>query len=171
MAIARRYALRMTDKQPDYAPISSEAVPWESWGHAERFGVRFRHLTASRLGRDYHVGVALEELAPGKQTAPFHYHMLEEEHVFIFEGELTLRLGEERFLMKAGDYVCFPAARKVGHCLINEGSVTCRYLIIGENKPHEVSVYPDSNKVQVRWLDERYDRASQRDYWDGEGGG
>jgi len=102
VAIARRYALRMTDKQPDYAPISSEAVPWESWGHAERFGVRFRHLTASRLGRDYHVGVALEELAPGKQTAPFHYHMLEEEHVFIFEGELTLRLGEERFLMKPG---------------------------------------------------------------------
>ncbi len=29
-------------------------------------------------------------------------------------------------------------------------------------------VYPDSNKVSNRWLDERYDRASQKDYWDGE---
>ena len=106
----------MTDELPDYRPVSSEAVPGESWGHGERFGVRFRHLTASRLGRNYHVGVALEELEPGKQTAPFHYHMLEEEHVLILEGELCLRLGEERFRMKAGDYVCFPAGRKVGHC-------------------------------------------------------
>jgi uncharacterized cupin superfamily protein len=161
----------MADKQPDHAPISSEDVPWESWGRGERFGVRYRHLTASRVGRDYRVGVAIEELEPGRQTAPFHYHMLEEEHVLLLEGELTLRLGEERFRMKAGDYVCFPAGRKLGHCLINEGIATCRYVIIGENNPHEVSVYPDSNKVQVRWLDERYDRAAKRDYWDGEDAG
>jgi uncharacterized cupin superfamily protein len=158
----------MADKPPDHAPISSEDVPWESWGRGERFGVRYRHLTASRVGRDYRVGVAIEELEPGKQTAPFHYHMLEEEHVLLLEGELTLRLGDERFRMKAGDYVCFPAGRKLGHCLINEGTATCRYVIIGENNPHEVSVYPDSHKVQVRWLDERYDRGAKRDYWDGE---
>ena len=161
----------MADKQPNHAPISSEDVPWESWGRGERFGVRYRHLTASRVGRDYRVGVAIEELEPGRQTAPFHYHMLEEEHVLLLEGELTLRLGEERFRMNAGDYVCFPAGRKLGHCLINEGTATCRYVIIGENNPHEVSVYPDSNKVQVRWLDERYDRAAKRDYWDGEDAG
>jgi uncharacterized cupin superfamily protein len=161
----------MADKQPDHAPISSEDIPWESWGRGERFGVRYRHLTASRVGRDYRVGVAIEELEPGRQTAPFHYHMLEEEHVLLLEGELTLRLGEERFRMKAGDYVCFPAGRKLGHCLTNEGTATCRYVIIGENNPHEVSVYPDSNKVQVRWLDERYDRAAKRDYWDGEDAG
>ena len=161
----------MADKQPNHAPISSEDVPWESWGRGERFGVRYRHLTASRVGRDYRVGVAIEELEPGKQTAPFHYHMLEEEHVLLLEGELTLRLGEERFRMKAGDYVCFPAGRKLGHCLINEGTATCRCVIIGENNPHEVSVYPDSNKVQVRWLDERYDRGAKRDYWDGEDAG
>jgi uncharacterized cupin superfamily protein len=88
--------------------------------------------------------------------------------VLLLEGELTLRLGDERFRMKAGDYVCFPAGRKVGHCLVNETDKPCRYVIIGENSPNEVSVYPDSNKVQVRWLDERYDRAAQRRYWDGE---
>ncbi len=158
----------MADERPDYAPVSSEDVPWQSWGHGERFGIRYRHLTASRVGGNYRVGVSIEELAPGKQTAPFHYHMLEEEHVLLLEGELTLRLGDERFRMKAGDYVCFPAGRKVGHCLINESSATCRYVIIGENDPNEVSVYPDSNKVQVRWLDERYDRSAKREYWDGE---
>lgn len=30
--------------------------------------------------------------APGKQSNPAHYHMLEEEHLLILEGQVTLRL-------------------------------------------------------------------------------
>lgn len=158
----------MSSVDPKFPPIASESVPWQNNHHGERFGTRWRHLTMAAVGEPYRVGVAIEELPPGKQTVPFHYHMLEEEHVLVLEGEMTLRLGDERHPMKAGDYVCFPAGRKVGHCLINESNAVCRYVIIGEHNPNEVSVYPDSNKVQVRWLDERYDRAAQREYWDGE---
>jgi uncharacterized cupin superfamily protein len=159
----------MTDSSPlSFPPISSDDVAWQSHGHGERFGMRWRHLTTAAVGPQYRVGVAIEELPPGKQTVPFHYHMLEEEHVLILEGEVTLRLGDRRHPMKAGDYACFPAGIKTGHCLINESEAVCRYVIIGENNPHEVSVYPDTNKVQVRWLDERYDRSALRSYWDGE---
>jgi uncharacterized cupin superfamily protein len=158
-------------KEPPTAPcppISSESVEWTEFSHGDRFGIRYRHLTLAVTGEGYRVGVAIEELPPGKQTAPFHYHMLEEEHVLILDGECTLRLGDERYRMRAGDYACFPAGQKTGHCLINETDAVCRYVIIGENNPNEVSVYPDSNKVQVRWLNERYDRGAKRDYWDGE---
>lgn len=55
------------------------------------------------------------ELAPGKETNPSHYHMLEEEHAYILEGALTLKLGARNYVMKAGDYICFPAGQKVGH--------------------------------------------------------
>ena len=158
----------MSTPDPELPPISSETVAWQVSEHGERFSIRYRHLTEAIMGKDYRVGVAIEELPPGKQTVPFHYHMLEEEHVLVLEGEMTLRLGEKRHPMKAGDYACFPAGRKVGHCLINESSAVCRYVIIGEHNPNEVSVYPDSNKVQVRFLDERYDRAAKREYWDGE---
>jgi uncharacterized cupin superfamily protein len=93
--------------------------------------------------------------------------MLEEEHLWILEGRATLRLGDERHAVAAGDYVVFPAGRRVGHCLINDSDAVCRYLIIGERNPNEVAVYPDSGKVRVRWLDENFRRAPI-DYWDGE---
>ena len=125
------------------------------------------------MGEDYRVGVAIEELAPGKQSSPAHYHVFEEEHVYILEGALTVRIGADTYELKAGDYVCFPAGQKAGHCLINNSGATCRYVIVGERNPNEVAVYTDSNKVLVRALGRRaiYDLAAKRGYWDGENTG
>jgi uncharacterized cupin superfamily protein len=123
------------------------------------------------VGKDYHVGVLIESPAPGMRLCPRHYHMLEEEHALILEGEVTLLLGDERHLMKPGDYVCFPAGQKVGHSFLNSGSGPCAYLMIGEQNPNEVCVYPDSNKVMVRALrseNDIFDMAATRRYWDGE---
>ncbi|MDQ0474999.1 cupin domain-containing protein [Labrys wisconsinensis] len=152
------------------SPIASDDVPWEGWNAVPRFGVRYRHLSRAALGSDYRVGVAIEELPPGKQTAPAHWHVFEEEHVFILEGSLTLRLGADRHAMSAGDYACFPAGQRAAHCLINSGEEPCRYVIIGESNPNEVVVYPDSNKVLLRALGRRtiLDLAATRGYWDGE---
>jgi uncharacterized cupin superfamily protein len=149
-------------------PVSAANVPWKVWSEGTRFGSRFRHLTTAAAGPDYHVGVQLEEIPPGKQTSPAHYHMLEEEHVYVLEGGCTLRLGDERHELRAGDYACFPAGQQVGHTLVNEGPNTCRLLVIGERSPNEVCVYTDSDKVMVRSLGEIYDRHAVRKYWDGE---
>jgi uncharacterized cupin superfamily protein len=151
-------------------PIRSEDVPWTAFDDVPNFNIRYRHLTQAALGDDYHVGVAIEELPPGKQTAPAHYHFIEEEHVFILEGALTLRLGAATHRMQAGDYVCFPAGQKAGHTLINPGDRPCRYVVVGENSPNEVVVYTDSNKVLVRPLGRRalFDLGAVRNYWDGE---
>ncbi len=158
----------MTDKSP-LVPVSSDAIDWDPFDRG-KFGSRFKHLTEAVMGKErkWHVGVAIEELPPGKQSCPFHFHMLEEEHLLMLEGECTLRLGDQRIRFKAGDYAVFPAGEKTGHCLVNETDKVCRYIVIGENNPNESCVYPDSNKVSNRWLDERYDRAAQKDYWDGE---
>jgi uncharacterized cupin superfamily protein len=151
-------------------PIHSSDVPWEEYTVGTRFGGRYRHLTLAAMGKDYHVGVAIEELDPGRQTNPAHYHIFEEEHVYILEGTLTVRLGAATYEMKAGDYVCFPAGQKAGHCLINNSGATCRYVMVGERNPNEVSVYTDSNKVSVNALGRRaiFDLAALRGYWDGE---
>jgi uncharacterized cupin superfamily protein len=154
-------------------PISAESVPWEEWSEGTRFGSRFRHLTSAAVGKGarYHVGVQVEELAPGQQSSPAHYHMLEEEHLLVLAGSCTLRLGNERHQLRAGDYVCFPAGQKAGHCIVNEGSEPCRVLVIGEQSPNEVCVYTDSNKMLVRSLHELYDKGAVRKYWDGEATG
>ena len=150
------------------APFAVESVPWEQWSHGTRFGSRFRALTDR--GGGCHVGVVIEELPPGKQSCPGHYHMLEEEHLLVLAGRATLRLGEQTHEIEAGDYVCFPAGQKVGHCLINQGTEPCRFLIIGERNPNDVIVYPDSGKVKVRLMEANYRLAATAEYWDGEDG-
>jgi uncharacterized cupin superfamily protein len=154
-------------------PISVDSIAWSEWSDVPNFDIRYRHLTLAATSEDYHVGVAIEELKPGKQTAPFHYHIHEEEHVYVLEGTPTVRLGAQKHRLKPGDYVCFPASQKAGHCLINESDRLCRYVIVGENNPNEVSVYPDSNKVLIRALGRRalFDLAATRNYWDGENTG
>ena len=151
-------------------PIAALDVPWTEWSDVPRFGVRYRHLTRAVVGADYHVGVVIEELGPGRQSAPAHWHLFEEEHVYILEGELTARIGADRYPVRPGDYVCFPAGQKAGHCLVNEGSAPCRYVLVGERNPNEVVVYTDTNKVLVRALGGRaiYDLGAKRGYWDGE---
>ena len=67
-------------------PFSSLDVAWTEWSEAPRFALRCRHLSRAALGEDYRVGVAIEELAPGKQSSPAHYHIFEEEHVYILDG-------------------------------------------------------------------------------------
>jgi uncharacterized cupin superfamily protein len=151
-------------------PFSSNDVAWAEWRDAPRFATRWRHLSRAALGDDYRVGVAIEELKPGKQSAPAHYHMLEEEHVYILEGALTVRIGADAYPMRAGGYVCFPAGQKAGHCLVNDSGAPCRYVIVGERNPNDVIVYSDSNKVLVRALGPGgiLDLAATRGYWDGE---
>jgi uncharacterized cupin superfamily protein len=150
--------------------VSTSKMAWTDWAEVPRISERYKHLSLATLGKDYRVGVVISELAPGKQSSPAHYHIFEEEHVYILEGELTLRLGDRTYPMKAGDYVCFPAGQQAGHCLINDGAAPCRYVIVGERNPNEVVVYPDSNKVLVRALGRRaiFDMAAMRGYWDGE---
>lgn len=151
-------------------PIRCADVAWQEYSEGTRFGGRYRHLTLAAMGKGYHVGVSIEELPPGKTTNPAHYHIFEEEHVYILEGTLTARIGAERFEMSAGDYVCFPAGQKAGHCLVNQSEAACRYVMVGENNPNEVCVYTDSGKVLVRALGRRaiFDMAATRHYWQGE---
>lgn len=148
-----------------FEPFRVEDVPVAQFSHG-RFGSSYREV--GKFGGASHVGVAIEELAPGQQSNMRHYHMLEEEHVLVLEGSLTLLLGDARHEMAAGSYVCFPAGQKAGHALLNEGTSVCRYLLIGERNPHDVIVYPDTGRVGVRLTGEGYRKAAVMDYWEGE---
>jgi uncharacterized cupin superfamily protein len=159
----------MTNPDKPRGPIPIDSLPWTEWSHEARFQSRFRVLSSTRRDGQRKIGIAYEELPPGKQSCPFHYHMLEEEHIIALEGEATLRLGEERYTIKAGDYVGFPAGQRAGHCLVNESNAPFRFIMIGDNQPADVCVYPDSSKVAVRALGGAILRDTDRlDYWHGE---
>jgi uncharacterized cupin superfamily protein len=149
-----------------YEPFMVEDVAWDEYSHGERFGTRYRQL--GEFGGGKNVGVCMEELAPGKQACPNHYHHLEEEQLYLMEGSLTLRLGDKSYVMQAGSYVVFPAGQQAGHSIFNHTEQPCRYLLIGERNKHDVIVYPDSNRVSVRLTGEGYDKAATMEYWAGE---
>ena len=163
----------MADPAPK-GPFAIDSLAWEPWSEGEKFGGKVRVLSSTRAPeRPMKIGIGIEELAPGKQSCPFHYHMVEEEHLFMLEGEATLRLGDQRLTMKAGDFVSFRAGDPLGHCMVNEGTKPCRYMVIGDHQPDEVCVYPDSNKIMVRALsrvlpEDVFDLAATKDYWAGE---
>jgi len=113
------------------------------------------------------LAIHFEELPPGKQSCPRHYHQVEEEFVWILEGSCTLLWGEEKLPIREGDYARFPAGDTHAHALLNEGEAVCRYLILGNPSPQDAIVYPDSNKVMVRATQEIYPRQPMT-YWEGE---
>ncbi len=149
-------------------PIRSDSLEWEEWSHGAHFGSRVREL--SRLGGATHVGVVLEELAPGRQSCPVHYHMLEEEHLFALAGRATLIWGDTSHELQSGDYVCFPAGEARAHALVNHGSEVFRFLMIGEKNANEVCFYPDSDKLMVRAAGAVFRKTDKVDYWEGEPG-
>ena len=111
-------------------PQHVSEVPWEVWYAGTDREIRGRALCDA--GGRAKVGVGYLELPPGSNTEPAHWHTREEEHLYALAGEATLQLGDQRFTLRAGSYVCFPAGQAVAHCLHNTGRVPFAYLMIGE---------------------------------------
>jgi uncharacterized cupin superfamily protein len=148
-----------------FEPFHISRVPWEEFLKGERFGMRYQHL--STFGGGSQISVSMEVLPPGRQANQAHYHLLEEEHVFVLEGTLTVYLGDKSFELSPGYYVCFPAGQKVGHAMVNRTAEPCRYLVFGNPQPHDVAVFTDTGRVDVKLTREIYAQSSAVGYWEG----
>jgi uncharacterized cupin superfamily protein len=142
------------------------AVGGKFEGAAARIGTR---LGARDLGYSYDV------IQPGKISCPFHSHRAEEEMFFIVRGEGTLRYGDERRKVRAGDFICCPTGGpETAHQIINDSDGELAYISVSTMMPAEVCEYPDSGKVgsfggegssRIRHLTET---SAAVDYWKGE---
>lgn len=148
-----------------FEPFKIERVPWNEFSKGERYGIKFQVL--SEFAGASQITVAMEVLPPGKQANQSHYHLLEEEHVLVLEGAMTVRLGEESYEVGAGHYVCFPAGQRVGHSLFNHSAQPCRYLVLGNPQAHDVIVFPETARVSVKLTGESYRKSQPMDYWEG----
>jgi uncharacterized cupin superfamily protein len=147
-----------------FEPFRIDRVPWEKVFRGERYGMEFQVL--SQYGGGSQITVCMEILPPGRQANQVHYHMLEEEHVLVLDGTMTIRLGDKTHVVDAGHYVCFPAGQKIGHSLFNHSMAPCRYLIIGNPQPHDVVVFPETGRVGVKLTGEGYRKAHTMEYWE-----
>jgi uncharacterized cupin superfamily protein len=142
------------------------AVGGKFEGDCARIGPR---LGAKDLGYSYDV------VQPGKASCPFHSHRGEEEMFFIVKGEGTLRYGDERRKVRAGDFICCPVGGpETAHQIVNDSGAELAYISVSTMMPAEVCEYPDSGKVaafggsgdsRIRHITEA---SSHVDYWKGE---
>jgi uncharacterized cupin superfamily protein len=140
----------MNDRHPNvvHAPSLAWIEPVSApYGDGRAFAVRAKRLGAAAGGQ--RLGCALYELHPGKRSFPFHFHLAQEEALYMLEGEANLRLGAQELTVVAGDYVALPAGAAHSHQLINSSRGIVRYLCLSTMELPEVAVYPDSKKLGI----------------------
>lgn len=145
---------------------------------AERFGSR-SGVVGARIGARM-LGYNITAVAPGKRAFPLHNHHANEEMFFILQGTGELRVGEERYSLRSGDFIaCPPGGPDLAHQIINTGSQELRYLAVSTMVTPETVEYPDSGKValisrqpapdgSVRVVRHVARQGDSVDYWDGE---
>lgn len=114
----------------------------------ERFEATFARIGllvgAKRLG--YNIAA----VPPGKSAFPYHSHRVNEEMFFVLRGAGEVRIGAERYPLRAGDIVACPAGGpESAHQIINTGDEELRYLAVSTQQAPEIWEYPDSGKFGV----------------------
>lgn len=93
-------------------------------------------------------GVNLLRLPAGAWSSQRHWHMSEDEFVWVLEGEVVLVSNEGEEILRAGDCAGFKAGDPDGHHLQNRSSKEAVILEIGTRNPKGDGVdYPDIDLV------------------------
>lgn len=67
-----------------------------------------------------------------------HYH--EDECVYILEGEAQVTIGDNKYPVKAGDFIGYRAGGEP-HTLKNIGSSLLKCIVVGQRLDHDVGDY------------------------------
>ena len=90
-------------------------------------------------------GFHLIEVQPGKESTEFHRHYHEDECVYILEGQAEAWIGDERYAVKAGDFIGYRAGGQA-HTLRNTSDVPLKCIVVGQRLNHDVGDYPRLKK-------------------------
>jgi len=95
-------------------------------------------------------GVNLLRLPPGAWSAQRHWHVGEDEFVFVVSGEVVLVTDAGDEILQAGDCAGFKASDRNGHCLQNRSSIDATVLEIGTRVPGgDTAYYPECDLVAM----------------------
>ena len=116
---------------------------------AAGFEGRSKRPMTSALGLTQ-FGINMTTLAPGAMSSLRHWHVKEDECVFIVSGELWLATNDGETKLTAGMAAGFPAGEADGHHLINRSAEAASYLEIGTRSSDEDVTYSDVDLKFIR---------------------
>ena len=93
-------------------------------------------------------GVNLLHLSPGTWSAQRHWHVGEDEFIYVVSGEVVLVTDAGDEVLKAGDCAGFKAGDKNGHCLQNRSNADATVMEVGTRVPGgDTAYYPECDMV------------------------
>lgn len=113
------------------------------WTYGEGVSSMVRELR-QRTGLTQ-MGVNLREIALGNFGTNRHWHVAEEEWVYVLAGRGEARIGPLRLPVRAGSFVGFPPGPRPHHFLA-QGSEPLLLLEGGERLPEDYGYYPDARR-------------------------
>lgn len=158
--------------------INIATLAMKEFGHGEHY--QAKACAVGPLIGAKKLGYRVVEVPPGKRAWPYHAHLVNEEMIFVIEGEGTLRHADHEYRVHPGDFIASPADANQPHQLINTSSQPLRYLVVSTMMEPDVFLYPDSDKFGMLAgsapggeMSERSfyffgRKKDQIDYWDGE---
>lgn len=132
-------------------PVKAKEIPGsERSVYPEPFAAMMKGRFKRKLG-DYfgiqNFGINLTELAPQSISALKHYHLKQDEFIYIVAGNPTLIFGDKKFTMTPGDCFGFKAGEKIGSQLQNNTDEIVIYLEVGDRTSGDLVEYPDDDLI------------------------
>ncbi len=94
-------------------------------------------------------GLHLVRVEAGDETTTHHYHEESDEFIYVLSGELSLRYGDEQYVLKAGDFAAFPAHGSA-HSMRNDSDADATYLMGGSRPDIDITLYPEINRKMYK---------------------
>lgn len=157
--------------------MNLDELEYKEFGKGEKFGAE-RATISDNIGAEK-LGYAVVRLQPGMRAWPYHSHYVMEEFFYVLEGEGTLRHADKEYPIRAGDFICSPAAPDEPHQIINTSDKSLSYIALSTQDQTDIFLYPDSDKYGAYHGKSRNPgdpgsfivfarKGTAVDYWDGE---
>lgn len=95
-------------------------------------------------------GVNLVCLKPGAWSSQRHWHIAQDEFIYILSGEATLVTNAGPEILRAGDCAGFKAGDDDGHHLQNRSNADVTFLEMGTRLPDDGTYYSDIDMMIPR---------------------
>jgi len=121
---------------------------------ASRMGRREKRQLGDAFGlRNF--GVNLTRLLPGGESALLHRHSVQDEFIYVLEGEPTLVTDAGETTLAPGMCAGFPA-KGAAHQLVNRTERDVVYLEVGDRLPGDAAEYPRDDIQATMGADGRW---------------
>lgn len=134
--------------QPPLAIVAADAPPRaKASSYPEPYASRVAARVKRPLGDVFGLarfGVNLTRLPPGAVSALRHAHAIQDEFIYVLEGEPTLVTDRGEMLLRPGMCAGFRAGGDAHH-LVNRSAADVVYLEVGDRTPGDAVTYPDDD--------------------------